>query len=253
MARSVKRGLLSLAGGILLCAWALRPAIGADLRIFSPVVEPGQTELGESGSTTRDRRQRQNDQQAHFAELGYGVTEYWRTEIEGHWETGEDGVRFRSVDNENIFHLLSADRYWADVALLAEFDASVDGGTPHFLTLGPLFQKQIGRSLTTLDIFFDRQFGHGATYGTTLRYLGRSIWQTSELISPALEIYGEFGRIGRFGKLASQDHRIGPALTGALDLPGIGPVGYDVGYLFGATPNAPSGTIEWRFEFDVRF
>lgn len=228
-------------------------ARAADFRIFSPVVERDQLEFGNNSSVSFDRSPRRNDQQSHFGEIGYGVTDFWRTEIEGSWENGDGGLRLRTLDNENIFHLLTAARHGIDVGVMEEFDGSVDGRTPHTLTLGTLFQERIGASETLLDVLFDRQFGRRASTGTTLRYAARSVWEITPLLAPGVELYGQPGRLGRLPDAGLQDHRLGPGLTGRLEVEGLGEIGYDVAYVFGLTPATPKETLVWRLELAIRF
>lgn len=122
------------------------------------------------------------------------------------------------------------------------------------MTFGTLFQKDIGPTQTIIDVFVDREFSRNATPGTILHYAGRSLlWQITPLIGPGAEFYGQPGRIGDLGKASSQDHRLGPALAGELEIEGVGEIGYDIAYVFGLTPASPQGTIVWRFEFGTRF
>src|SRR5229473_3405243 len=77
----------------------------------------------------------------HFAELGYGMTDYWWTELEGHWESGADGVKFRTLDFENAFRLLGQESWWPETALFVEYDHAVDRFSPETATLGGLFRN----------------------------------------------------------------------------------------------------------------
>jgi len=229
------------------------PADAADFRIFSPIVERGQLDLENNSAVSFDRSPRRNNQQSHFGELGYGVTDFWRTELEGSWEGGADGIRLRTLDNENILHVVEGTQHGLDVGLLEEFDKAVDGHAPDILTLGALFQKDAGPSETILDLFVDRHFGRHATTGSILRYAARSTWAITPAVAPALELYGQPGRIGRWPASAEQDHRLGPGIAGRWDVEGLGELGYDVAYVFGLTPAAPKETIVWRLELGIRF
>ena len=247
-----RRGLvrLALAGAIAALA---RPADAADLRIFSPVVEPGAIEFEDNSAVTFDRSAKRDGQQSHFGQIGYGVTDFWRTEIEGNWDNGDGSLGARTVDNENIFSLLNDAEHRFHFGVVEEYDRAVAGHTPDTLTLGTLFQKQIGASETILDVLFDRNFGPGAPTGTTLRYAARDVWTIAPLLAPGIELYGEPGRVGRLPAFAEQDHRLGPALTGRFDIEGLGELGYDVAYVFGLTPATSKETIVWRLELGIRF
>jgi hypothetical protein len=246
-------GLIAIVAPLATCCGMTAAAEAADLRIFSPIVEAGRVELENNSSVSFDRSPRRNNQQSHFGEIGYGVTDFWRTEIEGNWEGGDGGIRLRTLDNENIFHVLKSAKTWLDLGLLEEYDHAVDGHTPDTLTLGTLFQKEIGPSQTIVDVFFDRQFGRHAMTGTTLRYAGRSVWEIAPLFAPGIEFYGQPGRVSRLPDYGLQDHRLGPGIAGRLEIEGFGEIGYDVAYVFGLTPATPKETVVWRLELGIRF
>jgi hypothetical protein len=229
------------------------PADAADLRIFSPIVEEGHVELENNSAVTFDRSAKRNDQQSHFGEMGYGVTDFWRTEIEGNWNNGDGSLGLRTLDNENIVSLLNDDAHRFHFGLVEEYDHAIVGHTPDTLTLGTLFQKESGASESILDVFLDRNFGPRAPTGTALRYAARSIWTVAPLFAPGLEVYGEPGRVGRLPAFDRQDHRVGPGLTGRLQVEGFGEIGYDVAYVFGLTPATPKETVVWRLELAFRF
>lgn len=244
-----------IAAGLAVLALALLspPALrAAELKINPPSVEQGEVSL-ENNSAVILRRGRSTDAaETHFAELGYGVTDYWWTELEGHWESGDDGLRFRTLDFENAFRLAPQQAYWPETALFLEYDQPVDGRSPQSATVAALFREDVGPSTTMLNLLFERAFGRDAGPGTSFRYIGISTWQFLPEIAPGLEFFGAPGRLGHFDKLGAQDHRIGPVLTGGVGL-GAGELEYGLGYLLGLTQAAPNGTLIWRLEYGLRF
>src|SRR6185437_13510426 len=102
------------------------------------------------------------------------------------------------------------------------------------------------------NLLFEREFGRDAGPGTSFSYIGISTWQFLPAIAPGFEFFGAPGRLSHFDKLGAQDHRIGPVLTGGVEL-GVGELEYGLGYLLGLTQAAPTGTLIWRLEYGLRF
>ena len=152
-------------------------ADAADLKINPPSMDQGEFDLEDNSIVVLDRGRSDESQQTHFGELGYGVTDYWWTELEGHWESGGDGLRFRTVDFENAFRLIRQDDFWPETALFLEYDQATKAHSADSATVAGLFRKDIGPSSTTLNILFDHDIGPAAQTGTRLRYVGISTWQ----------------------------------------------------------------------------
>ena len=229
------------------------PALAADFKINPPSMEPGEISIEDNSAVVTSRGGSNDPKHSHFAELGYGVTEFWWTEVEGHWESGEDGLQFRTVDFENAFRVLRQGTWWPETAIFVEYDHAVDRSSPEQATLGGLFRKDFGPSSTVLNLLFDHDLGRNAKTGVKLRYTGLSTWQIIPELAPGIEVFGEAAKVPHFSSAAGQDHRLGPAISGGLDIAGLGEFGYNIAYLFGLTPTSPNGTIVWRLELDFRF
>jgi hypothetical protein len=233
-------------------AWPA-PAHAADIKINPPSADEGEFSF-EDNSAVALRKGRSSDaKQSHFIEYGYGINEWWWTELEGHWETGTDGFRLRTTDLENAFRLVEQEDYWPETSLFIELDQPVDGHTPFTVSVAGLFRKDFDRFSTTLNLFLDRDYGRNAEAGTRLRYIGISTWSFLKELAVGAEFYGLPGRLGHFGGIGEQDHRLGPVVTGEHKFSGIGEVSYTLGYLQGLTPAAPKSTLIWRLEYDFRF
>lgn len=232
---------------------AASSATAADFKINPTSVDPGEISLEDNSAVIAERGRSTDSSQAHFFELGYGVTEYWWTEVEGHLESGPDGLRFRTVDFENAFRLTRQSGYWPESAIFLEYDAPVVGSSPEGATVGALFREDLGPSSTTINILFDREFGRNAAPGTQLNYTGLSVWTLLPEVSPGVRFFGAPGRVANFNRLGAQDQRIGPALAGGIEIEGAGQFSYNIAYLVGLTPAAPHGTVVWGLEYDVHF
>jgi hypothetical protein len=236
-----------------LLAGAAGTAGATDFKINPPSIEQGEVSVEDNSAVIVSRGRSTDSTHSHFAELGYGVTDSWWTEVEGSWDSGADGVKLRTVDVENAFRLLRQESWWPETALFVEYDHAVDRFSPETATLGGLFRKDLGPSSTTLNILFDHELGRNAKTGLRLRYTGISTWQFVPEFAPGIEVFGDAGRLVSFTTENGQDHRLGPAISGSVDIGGLGEFGYNLAYLFGLTPTSPNGTLVWRLEFDRRF
>jgi hypothetical protein len=246
-------GVRSLLAGVVATIAPGRIAGGADIKINPPSMEQGAISLEDNSAVIARRGRSTDSAQTHFAELGFGVTDDWWTELEGHWETGENGLKFRTLDFENAFRLVRQEGPWPETALFFEYDHATDAHSPEAVTVGALLRKDLGPSSTTLNLLFDHEFGRNQHSGTRLRYLGSSTWQVLPELAPGLQFFGAPGKLSHFEHTGAQDHRVGPALAGAIETEGKGEIAYGVAYLFGLTPAAPRGTLVWRIEYDIHF
>ncbi len=231
----------------------LSSAFAAELKINPPTEEEGQVSLEDNSALVLRRGHSSDPHQTHFAELGYGVTEYWWTEIEGHWESDSGGLKYRTADFENAFRVLREGQWLPVTSLFLEYDQPTDGKTPSTATIGGLFGKTFGPSRTVINLLLDHDMGRNAGTGVRLRYNGISTWEILPEIAPGIEFFGEPGKLGDFGRTGAQDHRVGPVLHGATEIEEIGDFAYNIGYVFGVTPAAPRGTLVWRLEFGRDF
>jgi hypothetical protein len=247
------RCAIVLLAGLIAAAALDRAAHGADLKINPPSMEAGEVSIEDNSAIVATRGRSRDSAQTHFAELGYGIADYWWIEAEGHWESGENGLKFRTVDVENAFRLVRQEDIWPEAALFLEYDHATDARSPETATVGALLRKDFGPSATVANLLFDHEFGRHQNSGTRLRYAGTSTWQVVSELAPGIEFFGQPGKVLHFDRTGAQDHRVGPMIAGALDIEGAGEIGYHVAYLLGLTPAAPRGTLVWRVEYDFHF
>jgi hypothetical protein len=95
--------------------------------------------------------------------------------------------------------------------------------------------------------------GHDATRQTGFQYAWQSLVLTHPLISPGVEFYGIIPDIAHAGSTSEQQHWVGPVLAGAVNFAPYGKVKYEVGYLFGLTPESGRNAIRWRLEYELTF
>ena len=231
---------------------AAAPARAADIKINPPSIEEGEIDIEDNSQVVLNRGRSTDAGQTHFGELAYGIRDWWWTEVETHWDDGHKGLRSRTLDFENAIRLRPQDEYWPESAVFIEYDHAVDGVSPETATAGGVFQKDVGPSSTVLNVLFDHDLGRNALTGVRLRYTGVSTWKIADPLAPGVEFFGVPGKLLNFDRASAQDHRIGPVLTGAAKVEGLGEFGYTAGYLFGLSPGAPHSTLIWRLEFNTK-
>lgn len=228
------------------------PARAADFKLNPPSIEEGEIDLEDNSAVLADRGRSGDAGQTHFGELGYGIRDYWWTEVEIHSDNADNGLRLRTLDFENAIRLQPQGEYWPESAVFLEYDHAIDGESPETATVGGVFRKDFGPSSTLVNLLFDHDLGRNALGGVRLRYAGLSTWEVTEALAPGVEFFGVPGKLPGFDRASTQDHRIGPALAGTVEIEGLGEFGYTAGYLFGLTPGAPNGTLIWRLELDIK-
>jgi hypothetical protein len=231
---------------------AFGQAQAADLKINPPSIDEGEIDIEDNSELLLDRGRSTDAGQTHFGEIGYGIRDWWWSEIESHWDNGDNGFRARTLDIENAVRLQPQNTYWPESAIFLEYDHAIDGASPETATVGGLFQEDVGPSSTVLNLLFDHDFGRNAAPGLRLRYAGISTWTLAEAIAPGVEFFGAPGKLPSFDRASTQDHRLGPALAGSIDINERAAFGYTAGYLFGLSAGAPDATLIWRIELDIK-
>ncbi len=238
----------------------------ADFHIFSPSeIDLGELEIEHNGDAQFDRKPDNSGAQSHTLELGTGLTSWWHSEIELGFDRDpgfNEPMLFTQLVSENTFQLTEPGQYFADLGFYVEYGQTMTTGRhagPNEVTFGPLIAKDIGRTTHTINLFLTRELGPDqTTHGLDFSYAWQSRWNLWAPLSPAVEIYGDSGVIGRSPRLSQQELLVGPVAIGALQLHDLGfgnagKIKYELGWLFGATDASPQGTLRWRLELEMPF
>jgi hypothetical protein len=235
----------------------------ADFHVVSPLeIDLGEIEIEHNGSDSVDPNF--GGQQSYTIELGTGLTPWWHSEIELGFDNdpGTQPTLLTQVVTENMFQLTEPGQRFADLGFYVEYGQSTTHGSfasSNELTFGPVISKDIGRTTHTVNLFLEKQLGPDQTsHGLDFTYAWQSRWNVWGPLSPAIEFYGDTGTLGSVPGFSQQQLIIGPVGVGALKLHdlGLGNAGqfkYEIGWLFGATPSSPVGTLRWRLELEIPF
>lgn len=249
--RVVGPTLAALAICTLLAADLLpRDANAAPYKVYSPKVVKGETEIEYRGYYDNDDDATRDGKEKHKFGVGYGVTDWWFSEIYGVWEKAPGGDRdYEALEWENKFRLTDPGKYWADFGLLTEIEKP-DHGDVYEVKLAPLIEKQVGNLIFTGNLFFEWETGSGSSSGTTFAYAGSVRYMLDPRFEPAIEVFGEPGRINHWGSFNEQEHWIGPAVYGSVGIVPGQKVKYSGAVLFGETSVSPDQRFVVRLEYE---
>ena len=226
-------------------------ALAIDYVVYSPLVVRGEKEMEYRSYYHLDNRPEINGQQGYRVAVGAGLTDFWYSDIYGNFSKGYGGgLKAQGVEWENRFQLAPQGKYWLDMGFLSEIEYRFQANAPYEVSVGPLLEKQIGRTVTTLNLLLEKTFGNNANSGVEFEYKARLRYLLKRAFSPAVEAYGSPGYIGRFAPVAAQRHQIGPALYGTLRTGPSQVFSYSGAALFGLTKASPDLTLVLRMEYE---
>ena len=215
--------------------------------VYTPTVEQGETEFELRGGYREFDGA--PDEHAFVFDVGYGVTNRWRTEavLEYAAEDGEPG-KLEALEWENVVVLTEPGKHWMDVGLLAEYEHSFASG-PDEVKFGPLLQKEFMSTIANLNFRFKREVGSGSSDDTELDYRWQLRWRGNEALEWGVQGFGNAGTFEHLGD--DTEHSIGPALFGVQKLANGNKLAYDAAVLAGLNEAAPDLTVRFNLEFEI--
>ena len=257
--RHIGRHMGSAAAAVsLLTVLAPVPA-QADMKVRSPFVEWREFEIEHNGLVTFGPKGSASDRaQSYTTAIGYGLTEWWKIELEGEMSSGGGKTLvWNATTIENYFQLTERGKYIFDVGFFAEYSQAT-GLAPNSVVFGPILYKELPDVLGvstghTLNVFFSRDIGGGSGRQTGLEIAWQSLALLHPLFAPGVEYFASIADLGKSGTYNQQEHFIGPVVTGALSFAPYGKLKYQVGYLFGLTTATPPRAVRWKLEYEFVF
>ncbi len=227
----------------------------AGFKVYTPYVEVGELEIEYRPSRTIDSDDAKDNEQKHLLGIGYGVTEWWFTEIYAEWEreagAGEE-TAFEAFEWENRFQLSNPGEYWADFGLLVEYERTDSGSSPDKIEVALLLAKELGNFDAAYNVVFEREVGGGASDDVEFAHAFQLKYRLDRAFEPGIEVFGEFGAIDDMPSFDEQEHYAGPIVEGTLPLGDSGlKLKYNAGYLFGISDGAEDGVVKAIIELEV--
>ncbi|HKQ22976.1 MAG TPA: hypothetical protein VJT81_00860 [Burkholderiales bacterium] len=221
----------------------------APIKIHSPSVTKGKNEIEYLGFRDIDKDDERDGAEMHSIAIGRGFTDYWLSELSLVYakEPGAS-LEYDSLEWENLFRLSKKDQYWAEFGLFTQYEATEDGADE--ILIAPIVEKTVDRWVGTMNLFFGRKVGSEAESGTSFSYAARLRYSMHKQFAPAIEIFGDLGRIGEFDSFNEQEHWAGPAFYGQIGMGGSNKVVYSAAYLFGVTSVSSDNRAILRIEYE---
>jgi hypothetical protein len=243
--------LAALALTLFAGLWAVRVHAGPAKTVYTPIVSYREWELELRGGS-QDWARVDHGEQASVLAVGYGIAPRWYTEFAAEYtRTPGRAARVEELEWENIIQLTEHGRYWLDAGLFAEYAYNRLEGE-HELKVGPMLQKEVGRSQFNLNLLFGRRIDARMpgeeSRRTEVSYAAQWRWHgRNRYFNPGIQA---FGGLGHTEKLHSEAMRAGPALFGEASLGGGRKFAYNAALLAGVSANAPDLTVRFQLEYE---
>lgn len=218
--------------------------------VTSPYVEKGEFEVESKTAYEFDEEDDVDGSWEQVFAVGYGVTDFWKTEIEGEFEhDGEDGgnTNFEKLEWENTFQLTQPGEYFVDVGAKLVYAHAIQDDGADAIEGKLLLAKDTGKFTHIANIGIEREVGDNSSDETEYSAAWSTSYRYSPMFEPGIEIYSEFGDFDN--DFDEQGHSIGPVAYGKL----FDNIGYDTGVLFGVSDAAPDVELKAVLEYELMF
>lgn len=217
--------------------------------VFTPNVEYGEREIDFKIGTAKSKGEERFS--AASIGFGYGINERWFTEIYAKYEK-ESGssTRFDAFEWENRFALTEQGRFPFDAGFVIELERPRDRAEGYEVRLGPLFQTDWDRWRLNFNVLLERHFRSEEESHTELGYQWQVRYLAAGKVDFGVQGFGEVGKWNHWNRTSEQNHRLGPALFGKVNLGGRNVIKYNAAVLFGVTSAAPDHTLRAQVEYE---
>ena len=231
------RRRLTTVGVVVMFSCAIAP-VEAKYKVYSPIVLPaGQKEVSYYADWYQSGNQDVVDQELT---LGWGLTAKDKVSAYGIWnDQAGQGTEYTGATLEWI-HSFGKNQQ-ADAwkfATFLNYQISDTQGEDE-IEFRPLFEKTMTHSALILNGVFDKRVENWSEEGLKLGYSARWALNNFELITPALEWYGDLGDIENVEDWPETTQLLGPV----MDLH-TGRVAWQLGALFGLTQASESVRVK---------
>ncbi len=211
--------------------------------VTSPYVSEGQVNIESKTGYVIDDDSNVDGRWQEVLGLGYGITDYWGTEVELGF--GRSGARGADTETESIewqhkFQFAPKGAWPVDVGARVSYGYSTNGGTDD-VEAKIMAGKAIEQWNLVANAAVGREVGDGSSDDTSYGLSWSASYDYADGFQPGIEMYNDFGGGG------DPEHMMGPVAYGKV-LDGIG---YNTGVLFGLSDDVPDATV--KFVIDYKF
>ena len=215
--------------------------------IYTPRVEYGEREIDfKYGS----RKSSGNDLSAASIGLGFGLTEYWFSELYVKYNHATGTTEFDAYEWENKFQLTETGKYPVDLGMLLEIERPKDRTEGYEVKFGPLLQTEFGKMQLNGNLLFKRNYRAESSNRMQISYQMQARYRLKPEFAFGMQGFGELGDYNDFLPRSEQSHRFGPAIFGKFSLGKRQAIKYNMAYLVGNTDNIKSKTFRTQLEYE---
>ena len=257
------RILATASGAVVALALAGVGAARADFKVWTPDVNQGELAVENVGDAGFDPNPGRNGEQSYTAEVEYGLTSWWQTELEFEFERAAGpgpGNRFSQITSENLFQFTERGEYWLDAGWFTEYGQSMVRSNPNETTFGPVLRKDFWGLSNSLNTFIEKDLGPHASGRPQFQWAWETradVWEVHFgqhfVVEPGFQFYGAPGTVGHFSSWRTEDNRAGPQLFGKIFNLGPGTLEWNGGLLAGLTAAVPRVTLRWQLEYEIHY
>lgn len=214
--------------------------------VYVPNVEYGEKEIDFKTGTAKLA----NGKRAQVSSIGvgYGVTEYWFTEVYfKHEREGDEGLSIGEWENK--FQLTETGKYPVDLGLTVEIEAPLNKNQSYELKLAPMLQTNFDKIQLNGNLTFESTFGPGQK-PMQLGYQWQAKYRWKPQFEFGLQGFGDMGKWNDWDATDAQDHRMGPAIFGKIGLGVKQAIKYNAALLLGTSAAAANRTFRMQVEYE---
>ena len=233
--------------GTLMAALCMPAFAGPAEYVYTPTVEYGEREIDFKFGSRKG-----NDKSAASIGLGYGVTEYWFTEVYLKYNRATGTTEFDAIEWENKFQLTETGKYPVDLGFLFELERPQDRSEGYEVKFGPLLQTEFGKTQLNANLLFERYYQYKGTESNHMQasYQVQARYRLKPAFAFGVQGFGELGTYDAWLPRSEQSHRFGPAIFGKFSLGQRKAIKYNMGYLIGRTEQVNSKTLRMQIEYE---
>ena len=213
-------------------------------------IEQGEWEV-ESSAETLGKRNAERESGLELG-LGYGMTDYWSTEIAVKYlRENSGGTGLEAIEWENVVKLTESSRFPVEIGFVVELERPRERSEGYQLTFGPLFQKDIGQMQLNANLLFERHFSETLHRSTEMGYQWQVKYNWRPTFAFGLQGFGDMGEWDDWAPREEQLHRFGPAVFGNIVLDHDHEIEYKASYL--TDPSKRTRSRGFRLEAEYKF
>lgn len=221
---------------------------GPSAYVYTPTVVQGEREIDfKMGSAKSNGESRESAASIGF---GYGVNEFWFSELYLKYKQEEGTTFYDAVEWENKFQLTETGEYPVDLGFLLEIERPADHAEGWEVKWGPLFQSQFDQVVLNANLLIENLYRSEEASKAQLLYQWQAKYLWKRTFDFGVQGFGEVGEWDRWAARNERPAQAGPAIFGKYLLGGRKMIQYNAAWLIGASSAAPDNTLRLQVEYE---